>query len=69
MTDLGWICSVCKVIDHLDGHIHLWKLHKSLVFVCSHIELGLHNGPEGCTEFSQLFLSGFIGEVTYVKHL
>ncbi len=69
VTDLGWICSVCKVIDYLDGHIHVWKLHKGLVFVGSHIELRLYNGPEGRAQFSQLFLGSFIGEITNVEHL
>lgn len=46
MADLGWICSVCKVGDHLDSHVHVRKLHKGLVLVCPHIELGLYDGPK-----------------------
>ena len=69
LADLGWICAIGIVGDHVDGHVELRELDEGLVFVCTNIELGLDNGAKGRAKLSQLLLCCFVWQIPNMKHL
>ena len=68
-SDLGRVGAIGKVGDHVDAHALLGELHKRLILVGPDIELGLDNGAKRRAQLPQLFLGGFIGQVSDVQHL
>ena len=66
---LSRVRRVLEVVGHLYRLSLVRELDEGLVSVGAHIELGLHQAPEGRGKFSQLLICRLVRQVPNVQHL